>query len=145
MDASTKAFLNLVKASLAPEVKNNLDQLLKFLVLEVFTFLAWIYFFNFAVYWLLRLFCASFFSSRFSTWIFLPSYYSSLNSIEAIKHPAGVIFSMKVSEVVSLLNPQMNYWQKLANLKKTHISHTDWGASQSHMAVICSSYIRILL
>lgn len=44
------AYSNLVKVSLALEVKNNLPLSLRFFVLEALAFLAWFHFLDFAVY-----------------------------------------------------------------------------------------------
>ncbi len=100
-----------------------------FLALEISVFSAQIHFLNLVVFLPLRLFCTGSFSSQFSTYILLPLYlgFSFLTSVEGTGPTVEVVFSMKMSRVVSLLNPRMNYWQKLANPKMTCISGTDWG------------------
>ncbi len=111
--ASTNACLNLIKAFLAPEVRNDPDWLLKFLALEASDFFVWIHFLDLAIFWPLWLFyigCAGFFLSRFFTWILLPSCCSSPTSTEAAGPAVDVVFSMEVSGAASLLNPWMNHW-----------------------------------
>ena len=103
MGALTNACLNLVKAFLASGVRNDADWLLRFLALAASDFSARIYFLDFAI-WLLQLFCTGSFSSRFSTWIPLPS------CLSPTAGPAAeAVFSIEVSEAASLLNPWMNH------------------------------------
>ena len=94
----------MVKAFLAPKVKNARNWLLKFLALETSDFLDQIHFFDFAVCWLLQLFCASFYSSR-STWILLLSYSLASIFIDTAGPIAEPVFSIELSEAANLLNP----------------------------------------
>ena len=97
--ASTNACFNLIKALLVSAVKNVSDWL-RLLALDAYAFLAWIYFLDFAIFWLLRLFCIGSFLSQFSTWIPLPSCLSFTAG-----PTAEAVFNMKMNRAASLLNP----------------------------------------
>ena len=79
-----------------------------FLALNASAFFAWIHFSDLAIFWLfswpLQLFCVGSFSSRFSTWIFLPSYSLLFVSAEVTGPTIETIFSIEVIKVASLLN-----------------------------------------